>query len=125
MMNAPMRSAPPAVGSGWRSAVESLSNNEFRWIFASNLSFFLAMGSMQIARVWLVFQLTDSPLALGIVSAAVAIPMLLFSPFGGVLADRVERRGLIITAQTVAIMSEVIILILLLNGVLQLPLQQL
>ncbi len=117
MMNAPMRSAPPAVGSGWRSAVESLSNNEFRWIFASNLSFFLAMGSMQIARVWLVFQLTDSPLALGIVSAAVAIPMLLFSPFGGVLADRVERRGLIITAQTVAIMSELIVLVLLLNGV--------
>jgi MFS family permease len=101
--------------SGWRSTFESLAAPQFRRIFMSNLAFFLAMGGQGIVRPWLAFQLTDSALALGVVSAAVALPMLFLAPFGGVLADRMERRRLIMTAQALAISSEVIILILLLT----------
>ena len=101
--------------SGWRSTFESLAAPQFRRIFMSNLAFFLAMGGQGIVRPWLAFQLTDSALALGLVSAAVALPMLFLAPFGGVLADRMERRRLIMTAQALAISSEVIILILLLT----------
>jgi MFS family permease len=61
----------------------------------------------------------ESPLALGVVSAAVAIPMLVLAPFGGVLADRMERRNLIIWAQALAISSELVILVLLLSDRLQ------
>ena len=101
--------------SGWRSTFESLAAPQFRRIFMSNLAFFLAMGGQGIVRPWLAFQLTDSALALGLVSAAVALPMLFLAPFGGVLADRMERRRLIMTAQALAISSEVIILVLLLT----------
>ena len=105
--------------SGWRSATKSLAEPQFRRIFASNMSFFLAMGGQGIVRPWLAFQLTDSALALGVVSAAVALPMLFLAPFGGVLADRVERRRLIMSAQVLAVTSEVITLALLLTDRLQ------
>ena len=94
------------MASGWRTAIEPLSIPQFRRVFTSNFLFFLAMGGQSIVRPWLAFQLTDSELALGLVSAAVALPMLLLSPLGGVLADRVERRNLILVSQASAMLSE-------------------
>ncbi|MGE4652029.1 MAG: MFS transporter [Myxococcota bacterium] len=105
---------PPAPER--RRRASPFQHSEFRWLFASNMSFFLAMGAMQILRPWLAFELTGSAMALGIVSAAVAIPMLALAPLGGVLADRVERKRLILSAQFVALLSEGTILLLLLNG---------
>ncbi|MDX1385438.1 MAG: MFS transporter, partial [Thermoanaerobaculia bacterium] len=66
---------------------------QFRWVFASNTTFFLAMGGQQVLRSWLVFQLTGSELSLGLISASVALPMLLIAPFGGSIADRRDRRS--------------------------------
>ena len=51
-------------------------------------------------RGWLVLQITDSPLWLGIISGALAIPML-FVPFiGGVVADRMDRRKLLLITES-------------------------
>jgi len=116
--NAPT-SPRPIQKRGWRRSVESLESPQFRRIFTSNLAFFLAMSGQGIVRPWLAFQMTDSALALGVVSAAVALPMLFLAPFGGVLADRVERRRLIMSAQALAIASEVITLTLLVTDQLQ------
>ena len=49
----------------------------------------------QVAQGWLVVKLTDSPLWLGLVSAATQLPFLLFSLAGGSLADRFDRRRII------------------------------
>ena len=100
--------------SGWRKATASLDNREFRKVFASNMAFFLAMGGQSIIRPWLAFNLTGDMFDLGLVSVAMAIPMLVLSPFGGVLADRIERRRLIVLAQAFAMASEGLILGLLL-----------
>src|SRR6266850_6130305 len=78
----------------------------FRWLFTSNMAFFLAMQSQALVRGFLAFRLTRSEFALGGVSFAVAVPMLLVSPLGGVLADRVDRRRLIMTAQALVLVSE-------------------
>ena len=91
---------------GWRGAFASLRSAQFRRVFLSNLAFFLAMQGQGLVRAVIVYELTDSELALGMVSASVALTMLLGAPIGGVLADRFERRGLILIAQTVAILSE-------------------
>jgi MFS family permease len=53
-----------------------------------------------VAQGWLVYVLTDSPFLLGLVSFAGSIPILGFSIFGGELADRVERRRLMVWTQT-------------------------
>lgn len=102
---------PPAHGLG--RATESLAIPAFRRIFVSNMAFFLAMGGQSVVRPWLAFELTDSPFALALVSAATAVPMLLLSPFGGVLADRMERRLVIMLAQSLAVVAELMPLVLL------------
>ena len=53
----------------------------------------------QAALGWLVLDPTDSPFYLGLASFARSFPMLVVSPFGGVLADRLDRRFLIISTQ--------------------------
>lgn len=63
-----------------------------------------------VAVPWLVFQLTDSSVAVGLVGLAEVVPLLIFSIFAGALVDRVERRGLIARMQlsmmaTVAVLA--------------------
>ncbi len=53
-----------------------------------------------VAQSWLVYQLTGSALLLGVVSFIQAIPAVFLSLVGGVLADQVERRRLMIVTQT-------------------------
>jgi MFS family permease len=97
----------------------ALASREFRLLFASNQAFFLAMGSQGLVRGWLAFQLTQSELKLGLVSFAVAVPMFLAAPLGGVVADRRERRALIAAGQATVVLLELAILGLLLAGALE------
>ena len=86
---------------------------QFRWLFSSNMAFFFAMGSQGVVRAWLAFKLTDSELALGLITISVAIPMFFIAPIGGVISDRVDRRNLILVGQTIVLINELIIATLL------------
>jgi predicted MFS family arabinose efflux permease len=55
----------------------------------------------QLAQAWLVFQLTHSAFLLGLDSFLAQIPIFLFSLLGGVVADRIERRKLLLASQYV------------------------
>jgi MFS family permease len=112
----PRMQMPPGAGSqqrGLRGSLASLENREFRWLFISNMAFFLAMGGQGLVRAWIAFELTGSELALGIVSFTVAVPMLLVAPVGGAMSDRFERRNLIAIGQSFVLLSELIVLALL------------
>ena len=98
---------------GFRGALSSLENREYRWLFISNVTFFLAMGGQQIVRAWIAFELTDSELALGLISFTVAVPMLVVAPIGGALSDRFERRNMIVFGQAFVLLSELMIVTLL------------
>ncbi len=63
----------------------------------SSLGFWI----QNVAQGWQVLQLTNSPLLLGLVSFSGTIPSLLLLPFGGVIADRFDRRRLVITIETI------------------------
>jgi MFS family permease len=70
------------------------------------------MGGMQmqmLARGYLVYDITGSASLLGFVSAGMAIPMLFLAPFGGVIADRVERKRLIQGGQFIVAIFALII----------------
>ena len=95
---------------------ESLRIPQFRWLFLSNTTFFLAMQGQLIVRSWLVYSITDSELALGIVSLMVALSMLSLGPIGGVAADRFERRGLVAAGQATVVVAEAVVLFLLFSG---------
>ncbi len=50
----------------------------------------------QVARGWLLYELTDSTLQLGLVRGVQAIPILLLSPLAGSVADRYSRKNQVI-----------------------------
>src|SRR5512140_1004542 len=54
---------------------------------------------------WLVLKITGSPLALGTVTTLQFLPMTIFILFGGVVADRVPKRKLLIVTQTLALIQ--------------------
>lgn len=97
----------------------AFAHREFRYLIASNATYFLGLMGQMVLRSILAWDLTHSPLALSYVSLAMGLPMLLLAPFGGVLVDRYERRGLIIRAQSLILVSEAAIMALLLADALQ------
>ncbi len=78
----------------------ALRHSSFRWYFGGQLISISGSWMQVLAQGWLVFQLTHSELALGIVAGASGIPSLFLSPFAGVIVDRFSRRGLLILTQT-------------------------
>ena len=81
-------------------------------ILTSGLSF----QGQQVVRGWLAYELTESPLAVGIAVASWGLPMLLFSLPGGVAADRMSRRGIMISMQAVSALGAVVIGLLVATG---------
>lgn len=99
---------PPGVAAqgalpltGWRQTFASLIEHPvFATYYVGNVGFFFGMNMMIILRGWLVFQLTERASSLGLIMAAVALPMLALAPIGGVVADRVDKRTLLIWTQS-------------------------
>ena len=72
---------------------------------------------MQITMLaWLVLELTDSPLRVALVGFSGMSPMLFLGMIGGVLADRVDRRRLILASQSVSLIASVMMAAVLLLG---------
>jgi MFS family permease len=84
------------------STFTSLLEPEFRWYFAGTLAFFMAMQMQFVLRGYLAFKLTDSASALGLTAVSITLPMLVVAPFAGVVADRVNKKTLLIATQTFA-----------------------
>jgi MFS family permease len=99
-----------------RGIFTSFQNPRYRWLFASNMTFMLAMQGQILVRSMITYELTQSAFYLGLVSFTVAIPMFLLSPFGGVMADRFERRRLIMCGRSILILAELSILSLFVTG---------
>ncbi|HEY2592423.1 MAG TPA: MFS transporter [Chloroflexota bacterium] len=88
----------------------ALSDNPYyRVYWTGNQANTLVQQMQQVANGYLAYTLTDSAAALGIVAFAQSAPMLVFSPIGGVLADRMEKRGLLIWMQAVQCVISLVI----------------
>jgi len=75
----------------------------------------------RVAQAWLVLQITDSPLALGTIATVQFSPVLVFSLFGGVLADRMPKRRLLVITQSVMAVQALIFAVLTSTGLITLP----
>jgi MFS family permease len=78
---------------------DALSVRDYRLLFQGNAITSMGFWMQQVALGWLVLDLTNSPFYLGLASFARQFPMMVVSPFGGVLADRIDRRLMIISTQ--------------------------
>jgi MFS family permease len=84
---------------GWRRTFIALENRNFRWMWLAGLVSSAAFQMGIVARGWLVYDITGSALALGWVSSGWAISILTLSLFGGVVADRVRKRNVLVISQ--------------------------
>ena len=74
---------------------DSLQVRDFRWLWLSSTAGFMAMQMQMVARGWLIYDLTDSPMALAWVMVSFALPMSVFTLVGGAITDRVPKRNLL------------------------------
>ncbi|WP_405018858.1 MFS transporter [Kitasatospora sp. NBC_00070] len=101
----PLRQAPGGDGpTGARftrpgGMFSSLRIRNYRYYFAGQVVSNTGTWMQRIAQDWLVLSLTGSPLAVGITTAMQFLPMLLLGLWGGVLADRLPKRRLLIATQ--------------------------
>jgi MFS family permease len=84
---------------------EALKNKTFRWYWTSGFGATGAQGLQQFALAWLVLDLTDSVGQLGLVIFLQGIPLTVVALFGGVLADRYNRRNLLLFSQTFTMLN--------------------
>ncbi len=80
---------------------ETLAYRDFRWVFLGSFASFMAMNMQLVTQSWLVVELmNDSPLALSLSIVSFTAPITVVSLFGGVMADRIPRRRLVIFSQS-------------------------
>jgi MFS family permease len=121
----PVTAAPLEVSRGrWRAfqtlgrlrMFEALRHREFRLIWYSQIFASLATWMDQVARGWLLYELTNSTLQLGLVRGVQAIPILLLSPLAGSTADRYSRKIQVLVAQVVDGLLYAVVAVLIFAG---------
>jgi predicted MFS family arabinose efflux permease len=92
---------PSARETKLPQAVRALRNPNFRLFWSGNFLSNIGTWMQNVGQGWLVLLLTNSAFWLGVVGFAGSIPFLIFTLFGGVIADRVDKRRLLLVTQTV------------------------
>jgi MFS family permease len=105
---APAPVEAPAPVAWWKPRVlaqtfASLDSPAFARYFWATLAFTFAMQMQMLLRGYLIFDLTGDPLALGVISVTFALPMLVIAPVAGVVADRFDRRTVIVASQSIGL----------------------
>src|SRR5262245_31747532 len=98
-------SAPPR--SHWRPvdrllqhpAVEVLRHRDFRLLWFGHVFASMGFWMDQVTRGWLIYELTDSTVQLGMIRGVQALPILFLSPIAGSVADRYSRKMQILVTQ--------------------------
>src|SRR5712691_4357902 len=80
--------------------LRALNHRDFRRFYPAQLLALVGGWMQTVAQAWLVLQLTDSPFKLGLISTLQFSPILMFSLVAGAVADRLPKRGLLVTTQT-------------------------
>lgn len=83
----------------WRDTFAALKHRNFRLFFFGQLVSLSGTWMQTTAQGWLVYQLTGSKALLGTVAAVGSLPLLLFAPWGGSLADRHAKRNVVFCTQ--------------------------
>lgn len=96
----------------------TLANTDYRLLLGSSTLWWLAHYMEMIVLGWLVLEITDSAGLVGLVGFCRSIPSLLVGGFGGLLADRIGRRPLVIASQTLTFCMYATVALLLAVGLL-------
>lgn len=97
----------------------SLKYRNYRLYFVGQLLSLSGTWMQQVALSWLVYRLTHSTILLGVVEGATLLPVMLLGLFGGWVADRSEKKSVLITCQLVSMLQALILGLLTFNNQVQ------
>ncbi|MEI6137435.1 MAG: MFS transporter, partial [Chloroflexota bacterium] len=104
-------------GNLWQRAFSAMSDRHFRMLYFGNMLQFGSQNMQLFIRGFLVFQLTGSFALLGTMALANAIPGVLLSPVGGVIADRAPKKTVIQLAQGFNAVNAVVLALIAWGGI--------
>ena len=81
----------------------SFGNSVYRTYYLSMVGHWSSLNMQMLVRTLLVYRITGSGAILGVLALAGAIPMIIFAPIGGVLADRFQKKNIIQIGQVISI----------------------
>ena len=105
--------------SGLSQAFRAMRVRNYRLYWFGQLVSLSGTWMQTTAQSWVVYSLTNSPLALGAVTTLQFLPVTLLSLFGGVIADRVPKRKLVLVTQSAALVQAAIFGALVATGLIQ------
>ena len=111
---------PKPLGKGLLRAFTSLGQRNYRLFWFGQMISLIGSYMQTIGQAWLVLELTHSAWQLGLVGALQSLPVLLFSLFGGVFADRWPKRRVLLLTQTAAMIQALLLWALIATGTIQL-----
>lgn len=103
-----------------RQTFAALANRNFRRFISGQAVSLIGTWMQLVAQSWLVLELTGSGTAIGLVVALQTLPVLLLGPYGGVVADRADKRKLMIGLQSMMGMQALVLGLLTVTGTVQL-----
>ena len=98
-------------------ALRSLRHRNFRLFAAGQIVSLTGTWVQLVAQSWLVYRLTGRATLLGLVGFAGQIPIFVLAPVGGAIADRFERRRILVVTQSIAMLLAFVLAALTLGGV--------
>ncbi len=104
---------------GLRRTFVALRHHNYRLFFFGQMVSQIGTWMQLTAQAWLVLQLTHSALLLGVVSLLQYLPVMIFSLYGGVLADRLPKRTLLLVTQSISLVQSAVMWLLVITGVVQ------
>ncbi len=87
----------------------SLSSRNFRFLWLGVVAMMAGLNMQTVVRGYLTYDLTSSPLRLGLVNSGFAFPMLALALFGGALADRLKKMRIIQVCQGIGSLTSLIV----------------
>jgi MFS family permease len=102
--------------SGNRNALSVLANTQYRLLFIGTSLSMLAFGMMQVVQGTVAFNLTGKNSAVGFVFLGQGLSMLILSPLGGTLSDRLSKKRMLTSAQFVIGVTFAVIALLIVTG---------
>ena len=110
----------PSKRAWWRIGVPpAFQYPKYRAFWLGTVGTVSGFQILAMAQGWLVYELTSSPLVLGYVGAATSIPAIIFTPLGGVAADRLDKRHIVIAVEGLSALMVFIIATLTLLDLIQ------
>jgi MFS family permease len=105
--------------NGLRLLLRALRNRNYRLFFTGQGISLIGTWMQSVAMSWLVYRLTNSILYLGVVGFSLQAPIFIAAPFGGVIADKFDRRKILITTQCLSMLQALIVTTLAITGVIR------